>query len=68
MEVSARLSSAMITLNDVMTIRKGDVIVLDRKVDTPVDVLVNGQICFQAWPAQHAGRSAIVVAESNNNR
>ena len=67
MEVSARLSSAMITLNDVMGIQKGDVIVLDRKVNTPVDVLVNGQMCFQAWPAQYSGRSAIVVAEPNND-
>jgi flagellar motor switch protein FliM len=67
MEVSAQLSSAMITLNDVMTIQQGDVIVLDRKVNDPVDVLVNGQTCFQAWPAQHAGRSAIVVADSNKD-
>lgn len=59
MEVSARLSSAMMTLNDMITLEKGDVIVLNRKTDTPIDVLVNGQMCFRAWPAQHAGRTAV---------
>jgi flagellar motor switch protein FliM len=59
MNVRAQLSSATMSFNDMLTLEKGDVIVLGRKTDTPIDVLVNGQMCFRAWPVQHAGRAAI---------
>jgi hypothetical protein len=59
MQVTAQLSSATMTFNDMLALEQGDIIVLERKTDTPVDVLVNGQLCFKAWPAQYAGRTAI---------
>lgn len=61
LEVTARLSSAMMTLNDILSLEKNDVIVLDRKVTSPVEVLVNGQMCFQAWPVQSARHQAVMV-------
>lgn len=67
MEVTAQLSSAMMTFNDMLTLEKGDVIVLGRKTDTPIDVLVNGQMCFKAWPAQHAGRAAVQMTTSERD-
>lgn len=64
-KVSARLSAAMIGLQDVLTLQKEDVILLERKMTMPIDVLVNGSHCFEAWPAQHAGHVAVVVAGQN---
>lgn len=61
MQVTAQLSSAMMTLNDILTLEAGDVIVLGQKPDCPIAVLVNGQTCFKAWPARHAGRIAVQV-------
>jgi flagellar motor switch/type III secretory pathway protein FliN len=63
MQVTALLSSSLITLNDLLTLETGDIIMLDRKICEPVDVLVNGQPCFCAWPALHAGCRAVVVAD-----
>lgn len=68
MEVSARLSSAMMTLNDILSLEKGDIVVLDRKVDSPIDVLVNGQMCFRAWPARHLGRAAVLMTAADADR
>ena len=63
MQVMALLSSALMTLNDILTLEPGDVVMLDRKICEPVDVLINGQPCFCAWPALHTGCRAVVVAD-----
>ena len=65
MDVSVRLSTGMIGLQDVLMLEKDDVLVLERKVSMPADVLVNGRHCFDAWPAQHNGRGAVVMTEQN---
>ncbi len=66
MTVAALLSDTLMTLNDVMTLAAGDVIVLDRKITEPLDVQVNGQRCFTAWPAVVNGRYALAAAETKN--
>lgn len=63
MRVAALLSSALMTLNDILSLETGDVVMLDRKITEPIDVLINGQTCFYAWPAAHAGRRALMVAD-----
>ena len=60
-ELSVWLSSSMMAFQDIVTLEKGDFVLLDHKVTTPVDVQVSGQACFKAWPAQSAGRGAIVL-------
>lgn len=60
--LSVWLSPSTMIFQDILTLEKGDFVLLDHKVTTPVDVQVNGQECFKAWPAQSAGRGAIVLA------
>ena len=62
MQVTVRLSEAMIDLQDVLMLEKNDVLVLERDVSMPADVLVNGRACFNAWPARHHGYGAVVMA------
>lgn len=66
MSVTALLSSALMTLNDVVSLEEGDVVILDRKITEPIDVLVNGQLCFCAWPASHIGRRALLIADEKS--
>lgn len=61
-DVSVRLSVGMIHLQDIMMLQADDVVLLERKVDMPADVLVNGRHCFDAWPAQRADHRAVVIA------
>lgn len=64
MEVTAMLSRSLMTLNDIMTLSAGDVVVLERKITEPLEIQVNGQPCFTAWPAAFDGRYALSVAET----
>lgn len=66
MRVTALLSASLMTLNDILTLEEGDVVILDRKTSEPVEVLINGQTCFAAWPAAHTGRRALLVADEQN--
>jgi flagellar motor switch protein FliM len=68
MQVSAQLSSATMSLNDILSLETGDVIILERKIESPIDVLVNGQMCFRAWPARHNGRAAVQVTGPGEDR
>ncbi|MCE5186604.1 MAG: FliM/FliN family flagellar motor switch protein [Planctomycetaceae bacterium] len=59
MEVSAQLCSGSMALQDILSLEEGDVLVLEQRVDEPVFVRVNGQNCFRAWLARHAGKAAV---------
>ncbi len=61
-EIVARVAQAFISLNDVMNLVPGDTIILNKKIDTPIDLLVNQRPCFQAFPARSSGKYAVVVA------
>ncbi|MHC4524645.1 MAG: FliM/FliN family flagellar motor switch protein [Planctomycetota bacterium] len=66
-EATVWLSPSMMAFQDILTLEKGDFVLLDHKVTTPLDVQINGQECFKAWPAQSAGRGAIVLTEQSTN-
>lgn len=60
--VTGRLCTASIELDDIMNLQKGDLLLLGRKIAKPMDVLLNGNKCFQAFPASYYGKYALVVA------
>jgi len=66
MGVTALLSASLITLNDILSLEENDVVVLDRKITEPIDVLINGRTCFCAWPTSHRGRRALLIADERN--
>jgi len=65
--LSVWLSPSMMMFQDILTLEKGDFVLFDHKVTTPVNVQVSGQECFKAWPAQSAGRGAIVLTEQSTD-
>ena len=50
-------------LEELMGLSAGDVLVLNKKTNEPVEVLLNGESCLKAWPAQTQNRWAIVVVQ-----
>lgn len=61
--VCAHVATDMIGLGDLAQLEAGDVLVLNKKVRTPMDVLLNGRSCFRAFPADHKGKLALVITE-----
>lgn len=61
--VIARMCSCSVELDDIMNLREGDVLVLNKKISQPIDILLNHRKCFGAYPASSFGKLAVVVAE-----
>lgn len=63
-EVTARLCSTSIKLDDVMNLSTGDIVMLNKKTNEPLDVLLNQRNCFRAYPATASGKYAIVITQA----
>ena len=60
--VTAQLCISSIRVEDLVTLEVGDVLVIDKKTTEPIETLLNGRLCFHAWPAICEGRLSLVVA------
>jgi len=61
-EVAAQFGSASMSLSDVMNLCVGDMLLLEKKIDEPIEVLLNNRPCLRAYPATSSGKYAIVIA------
>ena len=61
--IEAQLAEAAISLHDAMSLRPGDVLVLNKRITEPLDMVLNGRKCFRAFPARTATRLALVITE-----
>jgi flagellar motor switch protein FliM len=60
-ELEIVLGSADLTMHDVAALRAGDVIVLQQKVNQPLDGLVSGTRKFRVWPGAIGPKAAILI-------
>jgi flagellar motor switch protein FliM len=61
--VTARICSCSVELDDIMNLKEGDVLILNKRISQPIDVMLNQRKCFGAYPASSFGKLAVVVAE-----
>ena len=61
--VSVELGHAWITMNDLMGLSKGDVIVLEHDADKPFDVVIEGVKKFRGVPGVLKGNRALKITE-----
>jgi flagellar motor switch protein FliM len=62
--VTARLACTVLTFEQVMSLRPCDVLILDKPIDEPVELIVDGRTVFRGQPAKSAGQRAVVITES----
>jgi len=61
--MTVRLSSIVLTLEELMSLRANDVLVLDQRIDQGVDVVLNEAVVFQAVPGKQQGKKAVQITE-----
>ncbi len=62
--VKAQLDSAVITLEEAMSLGVGDILLLDKKVGEPMELIVEDRVLFRGRPAKCAGKYAVVITET----
>ena len=59
--VSTLLASATMKLRQTMSIEPDDVLLLNKRIDRPIDVIVGGLRIMQGWPARSGKQYAVVI-------
>lgn len=59
--ITAQLVSTELTFGEVVTLQTDDILLLDKKVDQPVDLIINGRTVYYGWPVQSAGKYAVTI-------
>ena len=60
--VTVQLALTALTFEELMNLQVHDVLLLDRRVDEPVELLVDGRPLYYGWPAKSGGKYAVVIA------
>lgn len=61
--ITVRLADVNLNLQDLMSIQPDDTILLNKKINEPVDVIYNNKIIFRARPAKSEDKYAVVLTE-----
>jgi flagellar motor switch protein FliM len=61
--ITVQLATVAVTVEDTLNLSPGDILVLDKKIDEPAHLLVNGKPIFRGRCAKAAGNYAIAITE-----
>ncbi len=61
--VTAQLASTVLTFEEIMGLGVDDILLLDKRIDEPVELIVEGRTVFRGRPAKSAGKYAVVITE-----
>jgi flagellar motor switch protein FliM len=59
--VTAQLASTTLTFEEMMNLQANDILLLDKKVDQPVELIVDDRSVCYGWPAKSAGSYAVTI-------
>ncbi len=65
--VTAKLASAQLTFEQIASLQTDDILLLDSKVEEPVELFVEGRRFFKGRPAKSAGKYAVAITELSIN-
>ena len=60
---TAELSTTLLSFEETMSLEAGDILLLSKAINEPVDVIIEGRHFATAWPAKSAGNYAVVINE-----
>lgn len=63
-DVIAELGSTMISVQQLLSINEGDVLMLDRKTDEDIDILVGGEKAYIGKPGKVGQNNAVIITDS----
>jgi len=61
--ITAQLASTVLTLEEIMSLEVGDILLLDKKVNEPIELITSGRTALLGQPAKLAGKQAVVITE-----
>jgi flagellar motor switch protein FliM len=61
--VTAQLASIVLTFEDAMSLQVDDILLIDKKVNAPVELIVKGRTILRGQPAKSEGKYAVAITK-----
>ena len=62
--VTAQLGDVGLSFEEMMDLQVNDIVILDKKVEEPVELIVEGRTVCYGWPVKSADNYAIAISET----
>lgn len=62
--ITGRLASAVLTFEEIMNLQVNDILLLDKRIDQPAELIVNGRTFYYGRPAKSDGLYAVVITNT----
>ena len=59
--ITGQLASAVLTFEELMNLQVDDIVLLDKRVDQPTELIVDGRTVYYGWPAKSSGKYAVTI-------
>jgi len=59
--VTAQLASTVLAFEEIVNLQVDDVLLLDKKINEPIELIVEGLTVLHGWPGKSAGKHAVVI-------
>ncbi len=66
--LEARLGSVTLAFEEIADLQPEDILLLDKRVNEPIELLVEGLELLSGWPAKSTGRYAVAIATTPSQR
>jgi flagellar motor switch protein FliM len=61
--ITGQLASTVLTFEEVMDLQVDDIVVLDKRIDQPAELIVDGRTFYYGCPAKSAGSYAVTITD-----
>ncbi len=61
--ITARFARALLTFEEAMSLRPCDILLLNKPLDEPIELVVEGRTLFHGRPAKSSGQYAVIISE-----
>ncbi|MBN2313799.1 MAG: FliM/FliN family flagellar motor switch protein [Sedimentisphaerales bacterium] len=62
--IAAQLDLTELTFREIANLQVNDILLLDKTVDQPVDLIVGNRIVYYGWPVKSSGKYAVSITSS----
>jgi len=62
--ITARLASTTLSFEELLELHRDDILLLDKSLDEPIELLVADRLVFREHPARSNGRRVVVITQS----
>jgi flagellar motor switch protein FliM len=59
--ITGQLASTVLTFEEIMDLQQDDILVLDKRIDEPVELIVGDRTFYYGYPAKSAGKYAVTI-------